>query len=180
MNILSFNPRVYDWRFHGWKVKTYSKWNWKSFCCFRTISGHLFSNCMNIFHKTEVQKVILRCLTGLYLIWFKSYDTKCSMRPNAILAKSKTLHKNLQLINGRFTTIFGHFFANCMNIFHKTEVQTVIFRCLTGLNLNWFKSYDTKCKKNKNAKNTIEFFLTKLQKNGNGNVCILCHNFWAN
>ena len=102
---------------------------------------------MNIFHKTEVHKVILRCLTGPYLIWFKSYDAKCSMRRNAILAKSETLHKKFQLINGRFTTIFGHFFANCFCDFHKTEVQTVIFRCLTGLDFNWIKSYDTKRKK---------------------------------
>ena len=29
-------------------------------------------------------------------------------------------------------------------------------------------------------KNTIEIILTKLQKNGNGNFCILCHNFGAN
>ena len=33
------------------------------------------------------------------------------------------------LINGHFTTISGHFFANCMFIFHKTEVQTMILRC---------------------------------------------------
>ena len=40
-----------------------------------------------------------------------------------------------------------------MNIFRKTEVQTVISRCCTGLYLNWFKSYDTNAKKHKNAKN---------------------------
>ena len=52
-----------------------------------------------------------------------------------------------------------------MNNFHKPEVQTVIFRYLTGLNLNWIKSYDTKCKKNpKNAKNTIELFFDKIAK----------------
>ena len=33
-----------------------------------------------------------------------------------------------------------------MFIFHKTEVQTVILRCLMGLNLNWLKSYDKECK----------------------------------
>ena len=44
-------------------------------------------------------------------------------------------------INDRVTTISGHFFAICMFIFHKTEVQTVILRCLTGLNLNRFNSY---------------------------------------
>ena len=32
--------------------------------------------------------------------------------------------------------ISGHFFANCMNIIHKTEVQMIILRCFMGLNLN--------------------------------------------
>ena len=41
-----------------------------------------------------------------------------------------------------FLTVFGHLFANFMNIFHKTEVQTVILRCLVSLNLNWIKSYN--------------------------------------
>ena len=36
------------------------------------------------------------------------------------------------------------FFAICKFIFHKTEVQTVILRCFTGINSDWFKSYDTK------------------------------------
>ena len=38
------------------------------------------------------------------------------------------------------------FLANCINICHKTEVQTVISSCLAILNSNWFKSYETKCK----------------------------------
>ena len=37
------------------------------------------------------------------------------------------------------------FFANYMSIFHKTEIQTVILRCLMCLNLNWIKSYDPAC-----------------------------------
>ena len=73
-----------------------------------------------------------------------------------------------------FYNRFWPFFANYMNIFHKTEIQTVILRCSTSLKLNWYKSYDTKCK---NAKNTKESFFTKSQKNGNGNICFLCHNF---
>ena len=40
---------------------------------------------------------------------------------------------------------FWPFFAICMFIFHRTEVQTVILRCLTDLNLNWFKSYGLRC-----------------------------------
>ena len=33
---------------------------------------------------------------------------------------------NLSFNNGNFKSIFGHFFGNYMNIFHKTEIQTVI------------------------------------------------------
>ena len=128
---------------------------------------------MSIFQKTEVQTVKMRCLTGLNLDWFKSYGLRCSLRPCACSANSQKRH----LINSHFTTISGQFFANYMIIFHKTEVQTVILRCLTSLNLNWYKSYDTK---RKNAKNANECFCTKLQKTENGNMCILCHNFWTN
>ena len=42
-------------------------------------------------------------------------------------------------------TIPGHFFAIWVYIFHKTEVLTVILRCLMGLNLDWVKSYGLKC-----------------------------------
>ena len=120
---------------------------------------------MNIFHKTEVQKVILRCLTGFYLIWFKSYDTKRNMRPNAILAKSETLDKKFATDKWPFYDHFGHSFANCINIFHKTEVQKVIFRCLTGLNLNWYKSYDTKCNKTpKTQKTQLRVFWQNCKK----------------
>ena len=53
--------------------------------------------------------------------------------------------KQMTITNAPFTTISGHFSANCMFIFHKNEVQTVILMCLTGLKSNWFKGYDTKC-----------------------------------
>ena len=36
------------------------------------------------------------------------------------------------------------FFAICVSIFHKTEVLTVILRCLTGLIYDWLKIYDAK------------------------------------
>ena len=76
-----------------------------------------------------------------------------------------------------YSIISGHFFANGMFIFHKTEIQTVILRCLMSLNLNWYKSYDKKHKNAKNAKDENICFCTKSPKNGNGNICILCHNF---
>ena len=35
-----------------------------------------FAKYMVIFHKTEIQTVILRCFMSLNLTWYKSYDTK--------------------------------------------------------------------------------------------------------
>ena len=53
-----------------------------------------------------------------------------------------------------------------MFIFHKTEIQTVIFGCLMSLNLNWYKSYDIKHKKAKNTKdaNVCFFFFSWKKK----------------
>ena len=50
--------------------------------------------------------------------------------------------KNIYFKKGHFSTISCHFFGNYIDIFHKTEIQTVILRCLVCLNLNWIKSYD--------------------------------------
>ena len=50
--------------------------------CYKTISGHFFAIYMFIFHKHEVQMVILICSAGLNFNWFKSYDLKGSMRPS--------------------------------------------------------------------------------------------------
>ena len=93
---------------------------------FTAISGHFPVNC----HKTEVQTVILMCLTNQNSNMFKSHDTKCTLMLHPTFAKSEIDHQNLHLINGQFTTLSGHFCANYMKIFHKTEVQTVIFEVL--------------------------------------------------
>ena len=47
-------------------------------------------------------------------------------------------------LNVYLTNISNHFFTNYMNIFHKTEVHTVILRYWKGSQLNWFKSYGKK------------------------------------
>ena len=104
---------------------------------FTTLSGHFLANCINIFHKIELQTIILMCLTCLNLIWIKSYDIRHIFFISfffAILQRKNT--ENLWLINGHLGTIFGHFLANYMKIFHKKEVQSVILRCLVCLNLN--------------------------------------------
>ena len=43
---------------------------------FTTLSGHFLANYINIFHKIELQTIILMCLTCLNLIWIKSHDIK--------------------------------------------------------------------------------------------------------
>ena len=48
------------------------------------------------------------------------------------------------------------FLANYINIFHKTELQTIILMCLTCVNLIWIKSY--------NIKHNFLFFLQFCKK----------------
>ena len=98
---------------------------------FTTISGNFFANYINIFRKTEVLTIILRFLMGLNLDWFKSYGLRCSLRPRASSANSQKIATDKWPCND-YT---WPFFANYMFIFHKTEIQTVILRCWTGLNL---------------------------------------------
>ena len=119
--VKSFQRTVLLWKFHlGVNLFNWDKCFYRLFgnerefingrC--RTISGHFFANCINIFHKTEVQTVILMCLMSQNLNLFKRYDTKCTLRPRKILAKSEIDHQNFHLINGHFATMSGHFWAN--------------------------------------------------------------------
>ena len=123
-----------------------------------TISGHFFAICMFIFHKTEVQTVILRCSTCLNLNWFKIYGLRCNMKPRASLVNSPKIATD----KWPFCDRIWPFFANHMIIFHKTEIQTVILMCLMSLNLNWYKSYDTK---RKNSESQFVFW-NKIAKKG--------------
>ena len=60
---------------------------------------------------------------------------------------------------------------------YKTEVQMVILRCWTGLNFNWFKSYDKKCKHFHFQFFAILYTNTHLHLL---HFCVLCHNFSNN
>ena len=56
--------------------------------------------------------------------------------------------------NCRFLTIFGHSFQQLPLNISQDWSSDCHLRCWTGPNLNWFKSYDTKCKqKRKISKN---------------------------
>ena len=56
-------------------------------------------------------------------------DTGCILILMIFLAYIESDAQNLRLIDGCLQTISSHFFAKYMNMFHKTEVQTVILRC---------------------------------------------------
>ena len=79
-----------------------------------TIFGHFFANYMVIFHKTEVQTVILRHLTSLNVNWIKSYGINHTKLFFSILEEKKT--ENLSSKNGHFSTICGHFLALHRNL----------------------------------------------------------------
>ena len=82
-----------------------------------------FANCMVIFHKTEVQTVILMCLSGQNHNWFKSFDTKHMLRQLEILAKSQIDHQTLHLINGQVMTNSGHFVPPIRKSFTKLRFR---------------------------------------------------------
>ena len=92
----------------------------------------------------------------------------------------KTDPKRMLLFNNCYKTVSGHFFAICIFIFHKTEVQTVILRCLMGLDLNWFKSYGLKCSKTQIF--SFLFFCDSVQKHKFAFFVFLglSHNFCTN
>ena len=64
----------WNYIFRGWGDKKYTD-KLLFYNYFKPNFRHLH---LHIFHKTEVQTVILRRWMGLYLNWVKSYDTKCN------------------------------------------------------------------------------------------------------
>ena len=92
----------------------------------------------------------------------------------------KTVSKWMSLYKWPLYQLFWPFLALCMFIFHKTEVLTVILRCLTGLTYDWLKSYDTK------GKYFHFFFFVILYKNRHLLLlcflcfCVFCHNLCTN
>ena len=68
--------------------------------------------CILIFHKFEVQTVILICSAGLNFNWFKSYGLKCSLRPRATLANSQKIATNKWPFNDHFWLFFCQLYVH--------------------------------------------------------------------
>ena len=102
------------------------------------LSSHFFSNYMNIFHKTEVKTIILRCWTGLNLIWFKSYDPNhkyFSFQVFCNFVKKTPLLCNVFC----FFFIFGafSFFCNCIITFEPIKIWDLSAPQNVRLNLSF-------------------------------------------
>ena len=92
---------------------------------FTTISSPFMADYTYIFHKNQVQMVILKCLTCLNLDWIKGYN----MKHNKVISFFffcnfiKKKYENLQLKKGHFMTLSGHFFANYTKSFKKLKFK---------------------------------------------------------
>ena len=125
----------------------------KNTCIIQTMTSLIFNeNCTDI--PFELHTTLLPSWVDLgIVIKERTYkDTGCTLILMIFLAYIESDAQNLRLIDGCLQTISSHFFAKYMNMFHKTDVQTIIFRSWTSLKLNWFKSYDTNVRKVKKCK----------------------------
>ena len=101
-----------------------------------------FAHCIYIFHQ-------LKC-------WWSLWGAKCvksSIRSKATRQNTNCLISSFfQFWKKNFWKFLTHkwpffdyfwsYYANYRKVFHKSEVQTVILRCLVCLNLIWIKSYN--------------------------------------
>ena len=122
-----------------WKLKKETTF---AFGYFSTTSGHFFTIHICIFHKILVLTVILRGWTYLNPNGIKIYDINYKMVWQVCFLYLEEKKWKFKIQKWPFFDHLWSFFGNYMAIFHKTEIQTVILRCLLGLNLNWINSYD--------------------------------------
>ena len=105
-------------------IEGVSKVSRLTYCRFTTISSQISAIYIIIFHKTEVQTVILRCWTGLYLNWFKSYDKNEKHGKNAKKPKiTKTVHGLFFFLQNRTKTKMEKI-AFCAITFKPIKIQT--------------------------------------------------------
>ena len=77
-----------------------------------------------IFHKTEVQTVILRYWTGLYLIWLKSYATNTKNEENAKNAKNAKNIIQMSAFLQNHNNLKKEIFAFCAITLEPISIQT--------------------------------------------------------
>ena len=84
---------------------------------------------MVIFHKTEIQTVILRCFMSLKINWCKSYDTKCEKAENL---NESFFTKSQQNWNGNICFLCHNLWTN-QNLLEFRPVKHVIMTVWTSV-----------------------------------------------
>ena len=102
---------------------------------FTTISGHSLANYINSFHKTVT--VTMKCPNHN---WIKSYGIKHIFFASSFLQFCKKKERKFMTHKWPLNDHFWPIFRQLRQIFHKTEIQTVILRRLVCLNPAWIKS----------------------------------------
>ena len=97
------------------------------------------ANYINIFHKAEIQMVILSGLTFLNPNWIKGYKKTQTFSFQVFCNFVKKNYDSQMAILRPFLFFY---ISNSIGIFYKIEVQTVIFRCLLCLNVDLIKRYN--------------------------------------
>ena len=136
----------------------FTKWNWRSKYKVLAFGSQWRCHCQiqvtrSLYHKNQILKFpppslipALRNISRHFTVETGqteyTFATQCtevrfsSFLPGRfITAIVKCVQKKSRLTNCRFTSISSQISAIYMNIFHKTEVQTVILRCWMGLYL---------------------------------------------
>ena len=139
----------------NWRIRIWSEFlrriklrrlfqHWQPFIPFALhLSKAMEAASSGYFHSSAQIKVIKNILCPLNL-WSRS--RKSLDMEGTLYFNLKSVYKWMFLYKCPLYDHSWPFFRHmCVCIFHKTEVLTVILRCLMGLNLDWVKSYGLKC-----------------------------------
>ena len=168
----------------------YTKWNIgkRSLQCTSIFSRQIFTQSLLNANDQNINKNQDSCACAYCTGTFSAHIIKfisltvhlLNWKEACFVQKLKSDRKWMLLLNNCHKIISGHFFAIFIFIFHKTDVRTVILRCLAGLIYDWLKSYDTK------HKYFHFFFFAILYKNRYLHLfcflrfCVFCHNLCTN
>ena len=98
-------------------------------------------NCIAIESVRKFTHVLIMLMKMSTYWYFRSTfcsHMRCSTGQYKVLSETKVTKLGV----GRFRSISGHFSANYINSFHKTEFLKVILMGQTYWNLNWIKHYN--------------------------------------
>ena len=118
-NRMGLPPKVcFLWNYA--QLTSDAAWCNYSYAHYMSTSGLFFANHINIFHKTEVQTVILSCSTYLNFNFIKRYNRKHkNVQFWFFYSFVQQNAENLCPINGHFKTISCHFFPNYIDFFQS-------------------------------------------------------------